>query len=500
MVVSESTSAYEPPSASTRIPSELAAVLRLPDDSLGKCDIGLLNLLCTSGLQGAGTLEVDRYVAWLDESARKVKEATEENNEKFLHAPAAFENSYARFCMISLVTVLQRRCGVKYNPKWKDLTPDRATPDNFGADARDVFIHAIIDGIGGTCGSLPVLYAAIGHRLGYPLKIVKATQHLFLRWDDADGKHGWAHPDRFNIEATGPGVHFLPDAHYRTWPHKISDEDIAAGVFLRSLSRNEELAEFMATRGYCLRSNNRLLEAVDALAEAARLAPNNRHIVASHQSLRLHIMMRRRGHAFLNATVPGVPGMEDLPEGPFWVDGLGGQRVLVQAPRDVFEPPSLALELGHMFQRERVQLPDGRQGDVYVPHQGSYPRMTAYWLRQHNGRYLLIHRPVIPGWPDYGENSPRGSWPGHTCGASHRSVFARHHAANHWGNNPNPAEIPELAPHEQNYLLGRIDMAVEARREEESTRGLPSFSPLAIPPGPAAPRLKGSFGSPPSIV
>jgi hypothetical protein len=360
---------------------------------------------------------------------------------------------------------------------------------------RDIFIHAIIDGIGGTCGSLSVLYAAIGRRLGYPLKIVKAARHLFLRWDDADGSHHWAHADRFNIEATGPGVHFLPDEHYRKWPHQISDDDIAAGMFLKSLSQQEELAEFMATRGYCLRSNERLLEAADTLAQAARLAPNNRYFSASYQSLKLHLMMRRRGHAFLNAAILGHPGTNDMPEGPFWVDGLGGHRVLVQVPGDEISPPMIRLELGQILNRQSVRLPDGRQANAFVPNTASHPRMAAHWLRTLDGRYLLIHQPVFPGpAAAAGHDDRQSHWPCGVPALSHEQRAAR--SGNLFGaTNSGMAEFPELPAHEGSYLLGRIRIAAQSHREEECAAGLPVIHSFAIPGGPRAPLLPDSRSS-----
>ena len=159
---------------------------------------------------GAGPLRIGHYLDWLDETAQKVRLETGRNYHKFLDSPAAFGYSQARFCMVCLVTVLQQQCDVGYSRKWRELTPDCPVPEAFGIDACDLFIHAIIDGIGGTCGSIPVLYVAVGRRLGYPLRLVKAARHLFVRWDDPDDKH-WHHSDRFNVESTAPGVHFLPD-------------------------------------------------------------------------------------------------------------------------------------------------------------------------------------------------------------------------------------------------------------------------------------------------
>ncbi len=172
-------------------------------------DIALANLLCASGLPGVGTLPVNGYLDWLNEAARQVQIETDRNYIKFLDAPGAFQNSQARYCVVCLVTVLQRQLRVKYNPKWIGLTPDQPVPDAFGQDADNLFIHAIMDGVGGTCGSLPVLYIAIGRRLGYPLRLVKAARHLFVRWDDPDGKL-WFHPDRFNIEPLDQGCILCP--------------------------------------------------------------------------------------------------------------------------------------------------------------------------------------------------------------------------------------------------------------------------------------------------
>lgn len=123
-------------------------------------------------------------------------------------------------------------------------------------------------GSGGTCASMPVMYVAIGRRLGYPMKLVDAKEHLFCRWED--GK------ERFNIDgATNGGVDYPEDSYYRTWPKPISDAEMATGVFLHSRSPTEELAGFMHSRGMCLDANNRLPEARAAFAEAHRLEPRS---------------------------------------------------------------------------------------------------------------------------------------------------------------------------------------------------------------------------------
>lgn len=444
-------------------------------------DVALLNLICASELRGAPAQPIEHYLQWLEDAAEKVRLATERNYFKFLEAPGAFENSQARFCMVCLVTVLQRECGVHYNSKWKGLTPDCPVPETFGIDANDVFIHAIIDGIGGTCGSLPVLYVAVGRRLGYPLRLVKAARHLFVRWDDPDGMQ-WLHSDRFNVEATGPGIHFLADNHYRTWPHPIADEDVEAGIFLRSLSPREEFAEFVATRGYCLKANGRLREAVEAFAEASRLAPQNRYFAANHRALETHLKMRQCGHAFLSAPLR----FDQEAVGPFWVAGLGGHKVLVQLVSPVTQPFAPQPEVGVSLVHQSLQTPNGLHVEAWLPTHLTGSSMTGHWVNLPDGRLALVHKPAADSWSQpwqvpnrdrrgFGQvNLPVGD---HGFGmAPSRSFLTADHAG--------------LAPHEQSYLAVQIQQTVE--RIQSTVPGLPAMQALAVPAGPAAPRLPHS--------
>ena len=146
-------------------------------------DVAVLNLRCASGLPGAENLNIDNCLAKIDEMARRVRLETERHYYRFLDDPADYQNSQGYFCILMLITVLQQDCGVRYNParvrdpKFQD--PDCFDPDF--SDSRDLFIHGILDGPGGTCASMPVLTVAVGRRLGYPVKLVQAPGHLFAR-------------------------------------------------------------------------------------------------------------------------------------------------------------------------------------------------------------------------------------------------------------------------------------------------------------------------------
>jgi hypothetical protein len=145
----------------TAVPT-LGQICASPDDFLAKLDVAAINLICASGLPGAEVIQLDANLAWLNDAADKVRLETERNYVQFLGNPSAFDYSQAKFCIRILITVLQRQCGVRYNPKWQGITSGSPIPRDFGRSAVDLFIHSIIDGAGGTCGSLPVLYVAVG--------------------------------------------------------------------------------------------------------------------------------------------------------------------------------------------------------------------------------------------------------------------------------------------------------------------------------------------------
>ena len=251
----------EKPTESAKLPPKsLAELLKLTPSELERIDIGLMNLLCTERLPGSEKVEIPAALAELDRWAARVKSETERYLHQYHRNPAEFDNSESQFRIITMITVLQLDLGVKYNLK-KLQSPDFK-------DSRDLFIHGLLGyGDGGTCVSMPALYAAVAHRLGYPVKLVFTKEHVFCRWD--------GHGERFNIEATSPGFVTHDDDYYRKWPRPISDKELAEGVFLKSLTAAEALSDFLTSRGHCLYDNGRLKEARDAYVAAARLMPQH---------------------------------------------------------------------------------------------------------------------------------------------------------------------------------------------------------------------------------
>ena len=262
-----------PPSpASTSIPKSpknLTDLLALAPAQVEKCDIALMNLLCADGLPGAEMLSADENLATLDQWTERIRSETERHLYKYHANPKEFGHSEAYFRMLLMASVAYADFTVRYNPARASAPSSAATADRFFADSKDIFLHGLCGGRRmGTCSSMPVLYVAIGRRLGYPLKLVTTKSHLFVRWDGPS--------ERFNLEATGKGMNRYDDEHFKQWPFPVSEEEIQADGYLKSLTPVEELALFLSLRGHCLKEAGRLSEAVAAYAAAARWAPGSR--------------------------------------------------------------------------------------------------------------------------------------------------------------------------------------------------------------------------------
>ncbi|MBL7221762.1 MAG: hypothetical protein ISS69_16760 [Phycisphaerae bacterium] len=249
----------------------LNELLSMSPVQLADMDIAEMNLLCATGLPGAGTLDIDHCLATLDRWAARVKFETLRHLYRAHHPKWArhYRNSEAYLRASFLLQVLQEDLGVKY---------DMTAKDNFAFnDSRVAFIHGMIpakgrtvaDTPGGTCTSMPVMYVAIGRRLGYPLKLVTTNAHIFVRWDGLDHPNpAWR--ERFNIEGAGKGFSSFADDYYKTWPLKTTDYQVRANRYLISLTPREELAQFLAARGHCDSDNNRLSRAARCYENAYR--------------------------------------------------------------------------------------------------------------------------------------------------------------------------------------------------------------------------------------
>jgi hypothetical protein len=267
----------------------------------GPYDIALMHLACADGLPGARNIDLPRCFTTLDGWAKAVGRYTDRMMPQFYRRRAEYRSSEAYFRSLCLITALQRDLGVRYNPA---KIPQDAP---FG-DLEDVFLHGVIQGPGGTCATLPVVYAAVGRRLGYPIKLVEAKGrgacHLFCRWEEPGG-------ERLNLEGSGHGLSCFPDDYYREGRYALTPEEEAAGQFLKSKTPAMELAGFLAERATFCRGHGSLRHCVDAYAFASGLAPANRSLLNTFK-----VRLNEWNARLRAATPPGFPHL--------WV--VAGQR------------------------------------------------------------------------------------------------------------------------------------------------------------------------------
>jgi len=260
-------------------PPSLGEILLLPLNDLARLDLGFKNLLCATGLPDTMDLDIRACLKELHAWAQHVKAETERNLHRFQRDPGDYENSEAYYRVLMLITVLQQDCGVRYDPD--------SIKSDLLLDSGEGFIHGLLQGQGGTCTNMPVLYATVGRKLGYPIYLCLAKGHIFCRWGTRDGR------ERFNIEATNLGLNTFPDDHYMEWPKKITPREVRLGFYLRNLDPDEEVGLFMETRGHCLKDRGHLLDAIVAYAHAHRLGPANPGHFANlmgalNEEIRLH--------------------------------------------------------------------------------------------------------------------------------------------------------------------------------------------------------------------
>jgi len=233
----------------------------LSDEQLGALDVAEVNLACAADLPDAPTAaQAAECIARLNHYAKCVRHFTDKKWPNFVKLPQYFDNSEGKFRIVAMLQLLRQQFGVRYDPA--------KIPVDVPLGTAGSFIHGALLGEGGTCASLPVVYAAVGRRLGYPLKLARTMNHCFTRWDDPKG-------ERFNIEVSDDTWDTVPDDYYRTGRHAFPPEAERCTNLLKSQTPRQELSEFLVKRGYCWLECKNHRRAAEAFAWSWLLSPND---------------------------------------------------------------------------------------------------------------------------------------------------------------------------------------------------------------------------------
>jgi Transglutaminase-like superfamily len=258
----------------------LTGILRATLSDLAQIAVADVPMACAAGLPAAEHLNISACLATLDCWAQIVNRYVQDVMPNWRRGPYRYGNQIGFFKFLAMVSILKhpRGLNVVYEPT--------AIGNSDCSDSRDDFLHGVLTRRTGTCVSLPTLYVAIGRRIGWPIHLAVSKGHVFCQWVNEDGSH-------VNLEGSCPGGgDMLPDSYYEQYPRPLNGMDYESGVYLRPLSRTEELALFMETRGHCLADNMRFDEAEEAYRHTHRLWPK-----ASVASSELEMLRIRRAKA-----------------------------------------------------------------------------------------------------------------------------------------------------------------------------------------------------------
>ena len=194
--------------------SALRSLLETPEAS-----VDLARVKVTVDHMIEPSVDVEKVLKKLDEMAADVQRGLRPNASK-------------RETLDALRTYL-------YQPgSWNNNQPLRYDFDDpLGRAVRNKILATYIARRKGNCISMPILFLLLGEKLGLDVSAATAPEHLFVRFRDETG-------NVVNVEATSGG--FKQDAGYRR-DMSMTDQAVANGLYLRSLSKRETVAVMIQT-------------------------------------------------------------------------------------------------------------------------------------------------------------------------------------------------------------------------------------------------------------
>lgn len=248
-------------------PATLEQLLSLTPQELLRVDIARMNLLCAQAAYGR-SIDVDAFCGQIDQWARRVKQEEVRYRKSFKRNPGRYDGSLAKFQAVNLALTLKEvfhcryEMGLAESGAMKDLSSPAffRNPDN-------VFVSGLLAKRRGTCSSIPVLMAAIGRRLGYPIKLKSTWGHLFCCWDDG--------VEHFNLDTNCNGVDTPSDDYYHRLIPPGPNRRPEAERWMIPSTPEDDLGVFLEIAGASLEANGRQDEARFCYRMALKYRPTS---------------------------------------------------------------------------------------------------------------------------------------------------------------------------------------------------------------------------------
>ena len=230
----------------------------------------MIDLLCATELRGSEDLDIPSCLQTLNRWADYITTETQRHEYRFREHPEEFKNSLGHYRMMMMGTILAEDFRIHYDPDFLlSQAGEKPITNGWETNSQLVFIHGLLmSNHVGTCASMPVLYVAIGRRLGYPVSLGSTKMHLYVIYDEPHGEH-------FNVEATMTDGFLTPtDEDYKTGKFSCTDEEIRQYGWIRPLNNAGVLGQCLDHRGISLGNMKRYSEAREMLLQSARYEPD----------------------------------------------------------------------------------------------------------------------------------------------------------------------------------------------------------------------------------
>jgi regulator of sirC expression with transglutaminase-like and TPR domain len=149
----------------------------------------------------------------------------------------------------------------------RPFTYDLADP--LGQKVKSKMLSTYVRTRKGNCVSMPVLFLIVADRMGLKVRLAAAPLHLFVRYTDPAGVER-------NLEATSGANEAPAEIYRRNMP--MSDRAIRSGLYMRTLTKRETVAQMAVSVLDFLLAERRYREAADVAD--AMLAVNPRDAYA----------------------------------------------------------------------------------------------------------------------------------------------------------------------------------------------------------------------------